>query len=701
MIKNKSLLVEIYVEEFPVRYLLSVNKQLPEIIKNVLMEYKIVYGEIEVSVSPIRLVIYVNNLEEKTSKEIIETIGPNTNIGIKNNEFTGAAIGFAKKYSIDLKNLYIKETNKGKFLAFKKIFGGENVKDILAEVVKNIISKLSFDKTMVWNEKRFKFPRPIRNILIFYGDENIKATIAGVKTTDTTFGLKTLPVKKIKIKGNSSKSATERYFELLENECVIVNHEKRLVVLKNMLENICSNKDLKYDNDNRLLEEINLLVEYPTCVLCDFDKIFLKLPKEVISTCMKTKQKFIPLYNSNNDLINSFIGVKNGSSEHLINVKKGYEKVLVARLNDAKFFYETDLKTDFVKRVELLKDIIYNAKIGSLYDKVLRIKFLAQYFNKKIGYNFEENILSQTASIIKNDVTTLMVQEYPELQGIMGKFYCLEQNISDEIAVVCQEHYLPKSFDDILPKNNISILFAISSKFSDILDNVIINNLPSGTSDPFGLKKVADGLIKIMVEKRIDVSLKDIFEKYCDFCSKKYDDNILDLLKNFLRQRVENIYTSNGYKIDEIRAVMFNFDGEFSSKIFCLETVNRYRNNIEFNKLIDIYKRVKNILMQGKQKYNFEQIVQEIDKNLLKLSQENFLVSKISDSYVKIKQFYKEKKFKELIDEIIRLKPAIDNFFEKVLVFDKEDAVAINRLRIVNKVLIIFDYIGKLELIQQ
>jgi glycyl-tRNA synthetase beta chain len=699
--KNKNLLIEIYVEEFPVKFLEIILTQMPDIVRDVLLENKIIFNKVNIFVTPVRIVIYVEEVNELTKKEEIEILGPNINIGLKNGEFTNAGKGFAKKNGVELDKVYIKQTSKGNFLAIKKILGGKPVKTVLPEVVKTILSKNIFPKTMVWEETKFKFPRPIRNILIFFGNEIIKTVLCGIKTSDTTFGIKTYPIKKIKIKNTSLKPCSENYFDTMENENILINHNKRLETLKKMLDNITSKNNLTYDKDENLLKEINMLIEYPSCVMCEFPQHFLTLPKEVVTICMKTKQKFIPLFDRQGNLVNKFIGIKNGYSEHLENVKNGYEKVLIARLNDAKFFYETDLKTSFVNRTELLKGIIYNIKLGTLYEKVLRIKFLAQYLNQKLNFNFEEDVLEKTAKIIKNDVTTLIVQEYPELQGIMGKIYSFSQDIEKQISTVCEQHYLPKQFDDNPPKEKLSILFAISTKLSDLIDNIYIDNLPTGTSDPFGLKKVADSVIKIFVEYQIDLQLKDLLKKYLE------QFNVVDIekyflnLKTFFKQRLENIYVSKGYKIDEIRAILSNFDGEFWSKTKCIEYINKIRTGKEFLELIEIYKRVNNILRQGKQKYNTIED-KEIEKSLLKLDEEKVLVEKLFVSQLEIEKFYQQKDFKNVVEEIIKLRSLINNFFDKVLVFDSDEQIAFNRILIVNKIHKLFNYyIGQLDLIQQ
>lgn len=628
-------------------------------------------------------------------------MGPSVNIAIKDGKFTEAAIGFAKKNNVDVRDLVVKEMPKGKFVVAKKVLGGKDIKDVIPLVVPEILTKLSYGKTMVWETTGFKFPRPIRNLLVLYGDEVIKTTVADVKSKDITFGIKTLPFKKVKIKGRSGRDAAESYFSIMENECVIVSHSKRLSVMRKMLDNICQKKRLKYKED-KLLEEINMLIEYPSCVFCEFPREFLLLPEEVIINCMKTKQKFIPLFNEKGELSNNFVGIKNGFSEYLDNVKKGYEKVLIARLDDAKFFYETDLKTDFISRVDLLKGITYNMKLGSVYEKLQRIFSLVKYFNEKLNYNFEEEKLRKTLAVIKNDLTTLMVQEYPELQGIMGKIYCLSQKVEEDIACVCEEHYLPEDFEGNVPESNLSLLFSLASKLSDILDNTFIDNLPTGNSDPYGLKKIADGVIKICTIKKIDLSFEEILSRYILNFSKSDVGTMLSKIVSFFNQRVESIYTTKGFKIDEIRCVYGIFSGEFYSKKLWLEVIRQNRSSEEFYKLTEVYKRINNILRQGKKFFLHCNVEGEIKVELFKQEEENILFENLVNFEREIKNLYESKQFKKILEILVnKLKPIVDNFFDKVLVFTEDKELSQNRVKMLKLSLKLLNYVGKMELIQR
>lgn len=712
---KKNLLIEIYTEELPLVCIEEFEDQLPGILNEVLKIHNLEYENFETYVTPVRLIIYIKDLAENTKKVVQEIIGPSVNIAVKNNEYTQAAIGFAKKNSAELKELYIKETEKGKFVALKKIYGGENVKNIISKILYDILLKLSYPKQMVWEETRFSFPRPIRNVLIVYGNEVIKTKFLSISSTNYTYGIKTFPLKKIKIFSKKHISLAESYFEILKNECIVFDEKERLEILKKMISNVLksSKKDIKPDNDENLFKEIIHIIEYPTCVLCSISEKFLSLPKEFVIICMKTKQKFIPVYNTEGELVNLFIGVKNGFSEFLDNVKKGYEKVLTARLNDVKYYYETDKKIDFISRFEILQGIVYNTKLDSLYyDKVLRIKQLAEFLNKELFFNIRDEIIELTSKVIKNDLTTQIVYEYPELIGVAGRIYfseyCKQHNKPLEIAECCQEHYFPKNYEDKIPKNKLSVLFSLSNKISDVIDMTITDNLPTGSSDPYGVKKIADGIIKICKELKLNLDLNKIVEFYITHPITRsslkgekvvWDKSFKDKVIQFLSQRFENILLQEGYKIDEIRTVLYNFGGEVYTKWLILDVIKDFRDKDDFVRFIELYKRINNILIQARSK-KFVTEGDIIDEKLLFLEEERSLHNitlKLNDE---VNKLFSEQKFDDVISLFLKQKCIINNFFDKVLVFDENKEIALNRLRILNRLLEIFKKIGSFENIQ-
>ncbi len=699
---KKDLLIEVYTEELPPNCVVEFNKQITLVCKNILEKYKTEFNKVEAYTTPVRLIIHILGLAEFTKEETIEITGPSVKIGLKDGEFTTAAFGFAKKYGISLEDLYTKQTEKGEVLAFKKVIPKQNVKNLVPNIIVDIILGLSYPKLMIWENSKFKFPRPIRNLLIIYGNDILKLKLNFISSTDFTYSIKTYPLKKLRIPKTKKTSLVDAYFRILKQEFIIFDFEKRYESLIRAIENIVNRKKLKYDKDEELLKEITSIVEYPSCVLCEFPEEFLHLPKEFIIMCMKKKQKFIPIYNGDK-IVNMFIGVKNGPSEYLENVRDGYQKVLIARLNDVKYFYECDRKIEFSKYFEKLKDITYNEKLkSSIYDKVIRVKELAIFLNKELNFNIPEDVIEQTSKLIKNDLMTQIVYEYPELHGIAGRIYCLEycktKNLPEEIALCCQEHLKPNGFEDYLPQNNLGLLFSLSDKISTLIDQTVVDNLPSGSSDPLGLKKVADGVVKICLEKNFDLNFELITKFYLKLLQIDDKENITKLL-DFISSRFENILLSKGYKIDTIRAVLSRFFGDFYTRSILLNTLKNFIGSEDFLKLVELYKRVYNIIQQGVKKYpDLESIT--INECILQNDVENSFYKSFLKISLEIENLYQVKNFKEIILKLINFKPEVDSFFNKILIFDKDIKVAKNRLCLLKLLLETIQRIGELQHIQ-
>lgn len=699
---KKDLVVEVYTEELPPDCVVEFNRQLPSVCKNILEKYKTEFERIETYTTPVRLIIYILNLAAFTKEEVIEIIGPSAKIGLKNGEFTDAAVGFARKYNVHLKELYVKQTEKGEVLALKKIIPKQSIRNIIADIVFNIISNLNYPKMMIWHTSKFRFPRPIRNLLVIYGNDILKVKLNFISSTDFTYSIKTYPLKKIKIPKAKKLPLTEVYFQLLKQEFIIYDFQKRYESLVKVVENIVNRKKLKYEKDEKLFKEITSIVEYPSCVLCEFPEEFLRLPKEFIITCMKKKQKFIPIYDGEK-ILNVFIGVKNGPSEHLDNVRDGYQKVLMARLNDVKYFYDYDRKIEFSEYFEKLKGITYNEKLkSSMYDKVVRLKELAKFLNKELNFSISEEIIEQTAKLIKNDLVTQIVYEYPELHGVAGRIYCLEyckaKGLQEDIAFCCEEHLKPKDFEDDLPNNKLSILFSLADKLSTLIDQTVVDNLPSGSSDPLGLKKIADSVIKICLEKKFNLNFKLIVEYYL-YLLKVDNSEIVTKFLYFISSRFENILLFMGYKIDLIRAILYGFIGDFSNKMIILGILKEFYGGEEFLKFVELYKRVYNIIQQGIKKYpEIENIA--IEKEFFQIDIENNFYESLLKLNTEIEYLYNTQNFKEIILELIDFKPEVDKFFDKILIFDKNIKVAKNRLCLLKFLLEIMQKIGALQHIQ-
>jgi len=697
-VKKRTLLIEVLVEELPPRFQRAFLAQAADLLGGVLDEHRIAHDEVSAYASPRRLVTRASAVPETTPREVREVLGPAERIGMHGGGLTPAGEGFVRKQGAQPQDVVVVETPRGRYLAVRRAEGGETVARLIPDVVAAFLSRLAFGKTMVWDADRTPFPRPVRGLVVLFGDDAVRVRWAGIRSGDTTVGIRTLPERRIRIRGKSGgKTAADRYLSLLENEGVIVDQERRTALLQKALDSFASRRNLSCDRDPVLLAEIAGIVEYPSCVPCEFPREYLQLPPEVVLTCMKTKQKFVPVFDGTAALSNVFIGVRNGPSEHLDTVRAGYQKVLNARLSDAKFFYETDLKTPLVDRFHLLDGIVYHVRLGSVRAKVDRIEVLARILNGVCGFGVDPDRISRAVKLLRSDATTQMVFEYPELQGVMGRIYALAQGVDEELAWACEDQLHPESFEGTTPQRPLGALCALAAKLSDVLDAAVTANLPTGASDPYGLKRSTDGMLRLLMDRGIDLPFRYVAEQFSAAFEGRYDVALQPALE-FVRQRYENVLAGQGFRTDEIRAVLASFVGDVHSRKRALDAVRDARTTPEFPALAELHKRVINILRQADKK--FGRVEGDIDPGLLSAG-ESLFVSRARATAMEVDAAARAGDFTRVISALVGFKPEVDGFFNEVLVFDDNRDVAFNRVRIVRALAALFAPLGRLEHLQQ
>src|SRR3989339_523796 len=601
MVKNA--LLEIYTEEIPANFLPPVIVNIRELTKMFLDEQKLGYKNVTVWATPRRLAVCIDELEEKVKEETVDVMGPPVRIAKdEKGEFTKVGLGFANTQGVKAESMQVKTTPKGDYFYITKQTGGQDTSKVLPEIFTKIITKIYFPKTMCWNNSKFRFARPIRSLLALYGVKPLKLTVAGIKSGVFTYGLYVKSAKKIKI------TAPEKYVTALRNSYVIVDQQVRKETIKNEINQAIKKTGGRVEFEEKLLEEITFLVEHPTAVLCEFDKNFLNLPEIVITTCLEKKQKFFPIIGKDGKLTNYFIGVRNGASEHQEIVRDGYQKVASARLKDAEFFYQQDLKEKLETKTEKLKGIIFQQKLGTVYDKVERIDKMLNYISTILPINKDE--IHRVVMLCKNDLLTNIVFEYPELQGVIGAIYARQNGVSEEICDAVEKHYLPLSAQGNLPESETAAFVSIADKIDTITGDFAVGLIPTGSADPYGLRRQAICILRILLENNINVSPEIFIQAAIDnFPSALIKDKtaLYNSIKTFLWQRLEVIFEEKGYKIDEIRAVLRpitqNQKAMTLSRIEdILTALKDIRKSPDFEPLTAGFKRANNILKQSDQK---------------------------------------------------------------------------------------------------
>jgi glycyl-tRNA synthetase beta chain len=686
MVKN--VLLEIGTEEIPSSYIAPALEQMQKFTNDMLTEKMVSFGQIKTYATPRRLILTIADVEEKSKDSVQEFNGPSAKAGKDaDGNWTQAILGFSNKHQVKPEQLVIKDTPKGQYYTYSKQIKGEKVTNILAEIFPIIIQKIYFPKTMVWESSCLKFARPIRTIVAMYGDKIIKFSLAdgAIKSSNKTIGLHTLTTKPIIIK------SADVYKETMQNNCVLVDQEERRKRIISSINEVANTISAKAILDESLVNEVNQLVEYPTAVLCKFNEKYLKLPAEVLITCLKKQQKCFAVKDSMGKLTNYFINVRNGKSDNLDIVRAGYEKVVVARLEDSVFFYDNDIKKPFDQSIERLKGLIFQKEIGTVYEKLGRIKTVANFINEENKLNINKETLTRVIDLSKTDLVSEMVFEYPELQGIMGRIYSKVAGESDDVSKAIEQHYWPLSASGTLPENILSVAVSLADKIDTVAADFAIGLEPSGSADPYGLRRMAIGIVRMIreflpetdFEKVLDVALNSLPQKIKE---KETFNTAKQRLVKFFWSRIENIYENEGYKFDEVKAVIIpsqklglKFLGDIKKKLDALQNL---RKESSFESITTIFKRANNILNQAKkQKLNISDVVKT---DLLKEEPEQNLYNQYVVTDKQLDELLSKKDYTNAINKLNDIKPYLDKFFETVMVMCEDENIKINRISLIN-----------------
>lgn len=665
------LLLEIGTEEIPARFIDKTLHNMEESMKGLLMESRIEYGEINVFGTPRRLVLIVNEMSESQKELVTEVVGPPKKVAFDEQGLpTRAATGFARTHGVDLKDLKIIDTGKGEYICVEKYERGERTLDILPVITEKFLSTILFPRSMRWNDSGVRFARPIRWILSLFGEKHFTVSFAGLASGSVTYGHHFMNNSPIKVRN------AREYIEELEKGFVIVDHRKRKEKIKKDIEKLAEVKGGEITGDGELLEEITFLTEYPVALCGSFNSAYLSLPKELLVTVLKGHQRCFSIEDMNGVLLPYFIAVSNTRARNMNVVVNGYERVIRARLADAKFFFEIDSRTHLDDYAEKLNQVVFMGELGTMEDKRERLKALSNRIATFLGYSEIEPIVTRAASICKADLMTEMVGEFPELQGVMGREYARLQGESEEVATAIFEHYLPRFSGDRLPSTPAGEVLSLVDKIDNIVGCFGTGNIPTGSNDPYAVRRQALGIMNILIEGKYFVSLRDIFamsvELYGERLRGDKRPKIIDSLCEFFKERFYSYMVSGGYRYDCVRAVLSSsFDDPYDSylRIMALDDM---RKGPEFKSLVISFKRVINIIPEG-----FEGTVTE---DLFMAPEETELYKIYKKTTKEVHSFIKDHDYSKAFYSAGGLKPYVDIFFDKVLVMEKDQSLRRNRL---------------------
>ncbi len=662
---NKELLIEIGVEELPA---IPFLKELPNIEKkyNAILEKYSLESEFDFNYTPRRLVLAHKSFPACQKDKEEDLFGAPLDIAYKDGKPTQAALGFAKKCGVDIDK--ISKTKKGnrEVLYYKKVIKGKDSKELIPQIVDEFLKSLNFGKSMRWGSNKDSFIRPVRWIGAIFGDEVIEFESFGVKSSNISY-----PHRHISYKPFSYTSYNE-YFDKVKNSGVVLSWRDREEIIVNDFKKIESDNSVDIEVDSELLAEVVAITEYPKALLGSFDEEFLKLPPEVIITSMKEHQRYFPVF-KDGILTNRFVVVSNAICDDYSLIVKGNEKVLRARLSDALFFYDNDLKNslDFSG----LKNIVFLDGLGSMFDKELREKAIAEYLYSKYEDILKEqnpdkeklpDLLNRAVLLSKADLLSEMVYEFTELQGLMGYYYAKAMGEDELVALAIKEQYLPNSEDSLLPSNVFSSIVALSYKLDSLLALFSIGRIPTGTKDPFALRRAVNGIVKIVLEYGLKFDIENDLKELCKYY-KSFDFAVLE--KFFL----ERIYQFFGVNPSIVKAVIDSGERdivEISKKINALDLVV---NSDGFKEIFSTFKRVANIVKDID--INSELVVKEA---LLETNEEK----KLYDEFSRVGSM-KFDSYEEKLKALFSLKPLIDEFFDNVMVNVENEAVKRNRQNLI------------------
>ena len=678
----KDLLFEIGAEEIPAGFMPNILGQLKQLAETKLNDAHLPFESIATYGTPRRLALIVKGLAD-TSAEISERHkGPSASIAYDaDGNATKAAIGFARGKGLDVTDLVVED---GYIYAETKT-AGVPAKDIVTDMLPQLITGLNFPKSMHWGNLDAKFVRPVRWLVALLDEEVIPVEFATVKSGNITRGHRFLGADEITIKNAAS------YVDTLKENFVMVDQDARRELISKQLHDIAASKNASIVWDDDLLEEINYLVEWPTALCGGFEESYLALPDAAIITPMKDHQRYFPLVDQEGKLLPMFLTVRNGSDYSIEVVQAGNERVLRARLDDAKFFFNEDRKKPLIDRQDGLTKIVFQEGLGNLADKTERLLKLGRVFGEECGLHEDAAVVLERATeLAKTDLTTGMVTEFTELQGVMGKEYALLDGESEEVAEAIFEQYLPRFAGDVLPQTEAGKVLSIIDKVDNIVATFSRGLIPTGSQDPYALRRQTIGILNILLGSEWNISLRPIFKASMELLNvpAEKQDELLGQVEEFFTLRLKNIFLDREVPHHVIDLLLSNNELSVADAEGLVNALlaNRIDENVE---LVQAYTRMYNLVKDVE--------YTGVNSDLLKEDAEKALFEAASKASEVSSAAWETGDYDAVVAVPATLVPAINKFFEDVMVMDKDEAIKANRLQLVRLAYSVMAIIGDIS----
>ncbi len=688
--RTDNFLLEIYCEDIPPSYLKPACDQLFTIVSSFFKEKDLTFEKINNYYTPRRLVLIIKNLQLEQEDMEIEVKGPSYKIAFDDNKPTKALLGFLRKNETDLSEVYKKTTKKGDFTHIKKTIKGDKTINLLANAIPVWISKIEFPKTMKWERSGFRFARPIRNITALLGDKIIRFKIADIQSSDETLQSHIRDDLKIKVK-------PENYLKKLSEHGIILDQVTRKEMIEELLSESAKNVNAHLVKDKELLDTVSNLVENPLPVLGNFPEKFLKLPDVIVITALKNHQKDFSCEDENGVLLPYFISVADNLKNSSIDiVREGNEKIVSSRLEDAYFYFHEDTKSELFSLVSKLSHMTYREGLGTLKDKTERLTKLVLFLKNMTGSKADIAVLERSALLSKADMATLMIRdgkEFTALQGTIGKYYALESGEKKEVAEAIEEQYKPKSIKDTLPETDQGIILSLSDRMDHITGFLCLLGAPTGSADPYALRRSANTLIHLLIEKKLHVDM----DKWMDFNIELYNEqnflekeNKFSKLKSFLTERLVNYLKDRGYRYDVVNSAVRTSYSDPLKAFEIADALSEFRDDRNFVDLVIAYKRASRILED-------REFDNKIDRELFQSDYEHRLYEKFKKISSEVEISLKQKNYSGTMNILLTLKKEIDDFFDNVMVNVEDQKLEINRKNLLYKIVGLFRSFAYLE----
>ncbi len=673
--KAEKLLLEIGTEEIPARFLPGARRELPEKLSTILVENFIDFGKDSFSVyaTPRRLAILLD-ISVAQNDRVREAFGPPRNVAYgKDGTLTKAGEGFARSQGVKPEDLVIKTKGRGEYVAAVIEEKGRFTEELLPEILKRLVLSIHFPKAMRWGSGSLAFARPIHWIVALYGKKTVEFEVDGIRSGGKSRGHRFLSPLEFAVK------RPDDYVKLLRERFVIVDQKERVDIIKDSAGKLCksvSGKPYYIHEDHPLI--VADLVEYPQAVLGSFDKEYLKLPSELLGSVMWGHQKYFSVVDAKGRLKNNFIIVSNTSPDNDAMVRRGAERVLRARFDDARFYFEEDKARTLESRVDDLKKVTFHEKLGSLYEKTMRVKDLASRLSEALSPELKDKV-ERAAALSKTDLLTGVVYEFPEIQGVMGKYCALNDGEDPLVAEALLEQYLPAFSGDRVPENDAGAIVGLADRMDNVAAFFSIGLKPTGSEDPFALRRQVIAVITILMEKGYPVSFSHLVGSALDgLGGLRGPESVAEEVLQFFEARLEGLLSSKGYNADLVKSVMeFAANDPLGEIIGRLDALDELRSHPSYGEFLVAIKRVRNIIPEGE--------LPPVDEALLVVEEEKALLRALY-SVKSVEVLAAEGRYVDALMKLLELAAPINNFFDKVLVMDKDEKIRNNRLSLLRAI---------------